>query len=64
MTKAHPVLAEHEFELLDLLLTASGRPVTLLALFDRDDISDASQLARTRCAAGARGGVPQSPAAR
>jgi len=53
-------IADHEYDLLDFLLTESGRPVTWLAVFDRDDQPEASQrtLARTDPLI-QRGGVPQ-----
>ena len=53
-------IADHEYELLDFLLTQSGRPVTWLAIFDRDDQPEASQrtLARTDPLI-RRGGIPQ-----
>jgi N-acyl-D-amino-acid deacylase len=53
-------IADHEYELLDFLLTESGRPVTWLAVFDRDDQPEASQrtLARTDPLI-SRGGIPQ-----
>ena len=53
-------IADHEYELLDFLLTESARPVTWLAVFDRDDQPEASQrtLARTDPLI-KRGGVPQ-----
>jgi N-acyl-D-aspartate/D-glutamate deacylase len=41
LTRQTSVLADDQYELLDFLLTESGRPVTFLALFDRDDIPDA-----------------------
>ncbi len=53
-------IADHEYELLDFLLTESGRPVTWLAVFDRDDQPEASQ--RTLARADPlirRGGIPQ-----
>jgi N-acyl-D-amino-acid deacylase len=53
-------IADHEYDLLDFLLTESGRPVTWLAVFDRDDQPEASQrtLARTDPLI-KRGGIPQ-----
>jgi N-acyl-D-aspartate/D-glutamate deacylase len=53
-------IANHEYDLLDFLLTESGRPVTWLAIFDRDDQPEASQrtLARTDPLI-ERGGIPQ-----
>ncbi|MGR9090620.1 MAG: N-acyl-D-amino-acid deacylase family protein [Gammaproteobacteria bacterium] len=50
-----------ERELLDLLLTASGRPVTWLALLNRDDNPNACQETLAEVAdLTARGAVPQS----
>jgi N-acyl-D-amino-acid deacylase len=53
-------IADHEYDLLDFLLTHSGRPVTWLAVFDRDDQPEASQrtMARTDPLI-RRGGIPQ-----
>ncbi len=53
-------IADHEYDLLDFLLTESDRPVTWLAIFDRDDQPEASQrtLARTDPLI-RRGGIPQ-----
>lgn len=54
-------VSESERELLDMLLTASGRPVTWLALLNRDDDRYATQntLAEVSDLI-ARGGIPQS----
>ena len=41
LTRQVGVLEDDQCELLDFLLTESGRPVTFIALFDRDDIPDA-----------------------
>jgi len=41
LTRQVGVLEEEQCELLDFLLDHSGRPVTFIALFDRDDISEA-----------------------
>jgi N-acyl-D-amino-acid deacylase len=41
LTRQVGVLEEDQCELLDFLLTESGRPVTFIALFDRDDIPEA-----------------------
>lgn len=41
LTRQIGVLEEEQCEVLDLLLEESGRPVTFIALFDRDDISEA-----------------------
>jgi len=53
-------IADHEYDLLEFLLTESSRPVTWLAVFDRDDQPDASQrtLSRTDPLI-RRGGIPQ-----
>ena len=40
LTKSGGILADEEYELLDLLLTESGRPVTWLALVVRQDLSE------------------------
>jgi N-acyl-D-amino-acid deacylase len=41
LTRQVAVMEDDQYELLDFLLTESGRPVTFLALFDRDDIPEA-----------------------
>ena len=41
VTRQIAVLEDDQYELLDLLLAQSGRPVTFIAMFDRDDISEA-----------------------
>jgi N-acyl-D-amino-acid deacylase len=41
LTRQVAVLEDDQYELLDFLLAESGRPVTFLALFDRDDIPEA-----------------------
>jgi N-acyl-D-amino-acid deacylase len=41
LTRQTSVLDDEQYELLDFLLTESARPVTFLALFDRDDLPDA-----------------------
>ena len=41
MTRQIAVLEQGELELLDFMLEESGRPVTLIALFDRDDLPEA-----------------------
>jgi N-acyl-D-aspartate/D-glutamate deacylase len=41
LTRQISVLDDEQYELLDFLMTESGRPVTFLALFDRDDLPDA-----------------------
>lgn len=58
LTRQIGVLEEDQCETLDLLLESSGRPVTFIALFDRDDISEAVRdtlkLAAPQIAKGAR----------
>lgn len=60
LTRTPAVMAEDEYELLDLLLTESGRPVTWLALMKRYDMPD-SYLETLRRAAPliGRGALPQ-----
>ena len=41
LTRQIAVLEDDGYELLDLLLAESDRPVTFIAMFDRDDISEA-----------------------
>jgi N-acyl-D-amino-acid deacylase len=41
MTKQIGVMEDAELELLDFMLAESGRPITFIAMFDRDDISEA-----------------------
>ncbi|MDA1331276.1 MAG: amidohydrolase family protein [Proteobacteria bacterium] len=41
LTRQLGVLEEDQCDLLDMLLDESGRPVTFIAMFDRDDISEA-----------------------
>jgi len=41
MTKQIGVMDDPELELLDFMLAESGRPITFIAMFDRDDISEA-----------------------
>jgi len=43
LTNSVAIVDESEYALLDLLLTESGRPVTWLALLNRDDMPDACQ---------------------
>jgi N-acyl-D-amino-acid deacylase len=58
LTRQVAVLEAEQCETLDLLLEESGRPVTFIALFDRDDIPDAVRntlrLAAPQIAKGAR----------
>ncbi len=41
LTRTVAVLEDEQYELLDLLLAESERPVTFIAMFDRDDIPEA-----------------------
>jgi N-acyl-D-aspartate/D-glutamate deacylase len=41
MTRQIGVMDDPELELLDFMLTESGRPITFIAMFDRDDIPEA-----------------------
>lgn len=41
VTRQIAVLEDAEYELLDMMLAQSGRPVTFIAMFDRDDIPEA-----------------------
>src|SRR5918999_1699060 len=41
MTRQLGVMADEELELLDFMLQESARPITFIAMFDRDDISEA-----------------------
>ena len=50
LTRQIGVLEEEQCELLDFLLDHSGRPVTFIALFDRDDISEAVRYTLRRAA--------------
>jgi N-acyl-D-aspartate/D-glutamate deacylase len=43
LTKSPGILADDEYQMLDTLVTESNRPVTWLALMDRDDNHDAAQ---------------------
>ncbi len=58
LTRQVGVLEQDQCELLDFLLEESGRPVTFIALFDRDDIPEAVRntlrLAAPQIAKGAR----------
>jgi N-acyl-D-aspartate/D-glutamate deacylase len=61
LTRQIGVLEEDQCELLDLLLTESGRPVTFIALFDRDDLPEAVRDTLRRAAPLiARGARPQT----
>jgi len=60
LTKSVSIMSEEEYQFLDLLLTESGRPVTWLALINRDDMPEACQdTLRQAAALIRRGGVPQ-----
>jgi N-acyl-D-aspartate/D-glutamate deacylase len=65
LTADNSVVSDDEYTLLELLLRESGRPVTWLSLFDRDDRPDAwrESLERTEplSALGARGQVSTRP---
>src|SRR3954468_7831251 len=61
MTKQIGVMDEPELELLDFMLAESGRPITFIAMFDRDDISEALRDSLRRSAPLiARGARPQT----
>jgi N-acyl-D-aspartate/D-glutamate deacylase len=61
LTRQIGVLEEDQCETLDLLLNESGRPVTFIALFDRDDISEAVRDTLKRAAPQiAKGARPQT----
>src|SRR3954468_23383689 len=61
MTRQIGVLEEPELELLDFMLAESGRPITFIALFDRDDIPDAVRTTLAKAAPLiARGARPQT----
>ncbi|MBF6560628.1 MAG: amidohydrolase family protein [Candidatus Binataceae bacterium] len=60
LTKSVSVLSEEEYEFLDFMLTESSRPVTWLALLNRDDLPNACQdTLRQADSLIRRGGVPQ-----
>src|SRR3954470_12072619 len=61
MTKQIGVMDQPELELLDFMLAESGRPITFIAMFDRDDISEAVRTSLKRAAPMiARGARPQT----
>ena len=61
MTKQIGVMDDAELELLDFMLAESGRPITFIAMFDRDDISEAVRTSLARAAPMiARGARPQT----
>ncbi|MSQ55207.1 MAG: amidohydrolase [Betaproteobacteria bacterium] len=61
ITRQIAVVDDDGLELLDLLLTQSGRPVTFIAMFDRDDLPEAVRESLRRTAPLiARGARPQT----
>ena len=61
MTKQIGVMDQPELELLDFMLAESGRPITFIAMFDRDDISEALRTSLRKSAPLiARGARPQT----
>ncbi|HEU4647282.1 MAG TPA: amidohydrolase family protein [Burkholderiales bacterium] len=61
MTKQIGVMADPELELLDFMLSESGRPITFIAMFDRDDISEAVRTSLRKAAPMIRKGArPQT----
>ncbi len=61
MTRQLGVMEDTELELLDFLLEESRRPVTFIAMFDRDDISEAVRTSLRKAAPMiARGARPQT----
>jgi N-acyl-D-aspartate/D-glutamate deacylase len=61
MTKQIGVMEDPELELLDFMLTESSRPITFIAMFDRDDISEAVRTSLRKAAPMiARGARPQT----
>jgi N-acyl-D-amino-acid deacylase len=59
LTQTVGLMNDQEEELLAMLLSESGRPVTFLALFQRDDLPEACPETRRR-ASGYPGAVPQT----
>src|SRR2546426_8347557 len=61
MTRQVAVLEQPELELLDFMLEESRRPITFIAMFDRDDLPDALRetMAKVRPMI-ARGARPQT----
>ncbi len=60
LTKSPGVLAEDEYQTLELLVSESNRPVTWLALLERNDIRDATQQTLRKCEPLIeRGAIPQ-----
>ncbi len=61
LTRQIAVLEQDGLEILDLLLTESGRPVTFIAMFDRDDLPEAVRdTLRKAAPLIARGARPQT----
>jgi N-acyl-D-amino-acid deacylase len=61
MTKQLGVMDDPELELLDFMLAESARPITFIAMFDRDDISEAVRTSLAKAAPMiARGARPQT----
>jgi N-acyl-D-aspartate/D-glutamate deacylase len=61
MTKQIGVMDDPELELLDFMLTESARPITFIAMFDRDDISEAVRTSLRKAAPMIRKGArPQT----
>src|SRR6476646_11253402 len=61
LTRQIGVLEEDQCEMLDFLIDESGRPVTFIALFDRDDIPEAVRdTLRKAAPLIARGARPQT----
>src|SRR6266850_6872526 len=61
MTKQIGVMDQPELELLDFMLAESARPITFIAMFDRDDISEAVRTSlRNAAPMIARGARPQT----
>jgi len=61
MTKQIGVMEDPELDLLDFMLTESARPITFIAMFDRDDISEAVRTSLKKAAPMiARGARPQT----
>jgi N-acyl-D-amino-acid deacylase len=61
LTRQIGVLEEDGLQLLDLLLAESGRPVTFIAMFDRDDLPEAVRdTLRAAASLIARGARPQT----
>ena len=61
MTRQIGVMDDPELELLDFMLEESGRPITFIAMFDRDDISEAVRTSLRKAAPMIRRGArPQT----